>query len=1003
MESFLVLIAIAIVVMPIVSVVMLSGLGSRISQMEESVRSLKETLHANTVLLRDLLGDAPVRTEAEPAQTPPQSDTPPIPSMPAEPEPAAQIPFHPAPPAETEETALPEEQEKLWEDDLEFEPVYAQSAEDLPGNEAPPAYLEPESAKPSWLAEYARRASTWLLKEGNIWVSIGVLLFLAGFGLLFSYVAQMGLVSLEMRLAGSAAFGIAMAAFGWRMRERRRTYALILQGGGIGVLYIVLLAAAKLGPVLPVPAAVVGMLLLCTFTILLALLQDFELLALFALLGGFAAPVLLSSGSNNFVALFSIYSLLNLEILFIATQRNWAKIRWGGLLASAVVGAVWGCLRWQADFFAQVEPFLILLFVTYSAVTLVPVLSASSSSKWLRNRGSVDVPMLLTLPFVFLFLQMAAAAHTKYGVALSCLALGAWYLAAGRFTMRNEQARAAGLSPGLLLTYCIVFSNLAVPFIFKQAVSSAIWAVEGAVLVAYAAREKKGYGTLACGIFLHLAAFVLYNLSPYLHLPGHLYELPFVQSGLLDWRNETSPFLLTGILFAISALASSYFATRFQRDGASGPMTVTIPKVGFTIRLPEAPTLAWALSAYATVWWTLSVYHAVFVGLEGRGITAFSILCAGSIAGYLASVRLNWSAARILSVPPIASVLLLGLCDRLFFGGRGAFTLYYGWFDDGVQIFSDLWQYKWLNLATFAGMFAAAVYTYRRDDRSRLRQITWGVVLFSFLYHVDSICSSTVSWDGTTMNAELGLLLGFLPTVAASALLTLRRFSDRTGLAPYARQSHIALCLVLLTRLPALLLSLGHTETGIGSFYIPVANPLELWQILYLASAGLLLNALDDRLEKIRRIGLRYALPFVGFLLVNSIAARAAYRYFGERVSWGYISHAPHFQGLIAMLWGLTALALIFGGQRYARRFPWFLGAGLLAADIAKLMLIDLRNSATVIRILAFLLLGGLFLLIGWIAPLPPKLEAVEADAADSVDETSDADEEEPFDEDDEQ
>jgi uncharacterized membrane protein len=40
-----------------------------------------------------------------------------------------------------------------------------------------------------------------------------------------------------------------------------------------------------------------------------------------------------------------------------------------------------------------------------------------------------------------------------------------------------------------------------------------------------------------------------------------------------------------------------------------------------------------------------------------------------------------------------------------------------------------------------------------------------------------------------------------------------------------------------------------------------------------------------------------------------------------------------------------------------------------------KLLLVDLRVAATLVRITAFLVLGGLFLLIGWVAPLPPKKE----------------------------
>ena len=71
-------------------------------------------------------------------------------------------------------------------------------------------------------------------------------------------------------------------------------------------------------------------------------------------------------------------------------------------------------------------------------------------------------------------------------------------------------------------------------------------------------------------------------------------------------------------------------------------------------------------------------------------------------------------------------------------------------------------------------------------------------------------------------------------------------------------------------------------------------------------------------------------------------------------------------------------LAGILQGKRLRSRLLWRAGAGLLAADMVKLLLVDLNRSATLTRIFAFLVLGGLFLLIGWAAPLPPRETAAD-------------------------
>lgn len=53
-------------------------------------------------------------------------------------------------------------------------------------------------------------------------------------------------------------------------------------------------------------------------------------------------------------------------------------------------------------------------------------------------------------------------------------------------------------------------------------------------------------------------------------------------------------------------------------------------------------------------------------------------------------------------------------------------------------------------------------------------------------------------------------------------------------------------------------------------------------------------------------------------------------------------------------------------------------GAGLLAAVVAKLMLFDLSGANGVERIVSFIGVGLLMLVIGYVAPVPPKQESAE-------------------------
>jgi uncharacterized membrane protein len=55
-------------------------------------------------------------------------------------------------------------------------------------------------------------------------------------------------------------------------------------------------------------------------------------------------------------------------------------------------------------------------------------------------------------------------------------------------------------------------------------------------------------------------------------------------------------------------------------------------------------------------------------------------------------------------------------------------------------------------------------------------------------------------------------------------------------------------------------------------------------------------------------------------------------------------------------------------------RPAWAAGAGLLAAIVIKLFLVDLSNTGTVARIVSFVGAGVLLLIVGYMSPVPPRV-----------------------------
>jgi uncharacterized membrane protein len=80
------------------------------------------------------------------------------------------------------------------------------------------------------------------------------------------------------------------------------------------------------------------------------------MLAVLGFLGGYLAPVLISTGSGNHVALFSYYALLNAAVFAISWKRSWRLLNLIGFFFTFGVGAMWGDAYYRPELFATVEP-----------------------------------------------------------------------------------------------------------------------------------------------------------------------------------------------------------------------------------------------------------------------------------------------------------------------------------------------------------------------------------------------------------------------------------------------------------------------------------------------------------------------------------------------------------------------------------------------------------------------------------------------------------------------
>jgi uncharacterized membrane protein len=510
-----------------------------------------------------------------------------------------------------------------------------QAREAAPAPRPRPAPLPP-APPPAWLLAL----KTWMF-SGNLVAKMGLLILFIGVSFLLKYVAERVTVPIELRLAGIVLADIALLAWGWRIRETRRGVGLPVQGTALGILMLVTFGAFRIYHLIPSGMAFGTLFALTMFTCLLAVMQDAFWLAVFGITGGFAAPILTSTGQGSHIGLFSYYALLNAGILAIALKRTWRTLNLIGFAFTFIIGTAWGVLKYSPDTdYLSTQLFLGLFFVFYVALALLYAWRQQASLK-----NYVDATLVFGTPLIGFGLQLGLMRGVEFGNAWSAIGLGLFYtaLAVALWRRRGGQLRMLVES---FLALGVVFGTLAIPFALDGRWTSAAWALEGAALAWIGLRQRQKL-VWSFGLLLQAGACVSF-LGNIADMGAELARGSHLWLGFL-------------ILGAAALLVAYQFRKQAETSGASG-------------------FIANGLLAFAAIWLTAMAWFEI--GLRTSGAHQANLFVASGLAvavvfGFIAS-RLQWQMARALAllVQLVAGALLLVLAGLAWDWGAVPATLF---------------------------------------------------------------------------------------------------------------------------------------------------------------------------------------------------------------------------------------------------------------------------------------------------------------------------------------
>ncbi|MDN2715600.1 DUF2339 domain-containing protein [Janthinobacterium sp. SUN120] len=373
-----------------------------------------------------------------------------------------------------------------------------------PSAPPPPAKLSPAVPNtPSWIAHpdgLVAKAKNWLF-TGNLVAKLGLLILFLGVSFLLKYVSAQVTLPIELRLAGIALADIALLAWAWRIRLSRPGISLPLQGTALAILMLVTFGAFRLYELIPAGLAFAVLFVLTAFTCLLAVLQNAVWLAVFGIVGGFAVPLLVSTGSGNHIGLFSYYALLNAGVFAIALKRAWRVLNVLSFGFTFVVATTWGLLRYSPEHYLSTQLFLILFVLFYIGIAI-----AYCARQAPRLKHYVDGTLVFGTPLAAMGLQYGLVRHFDFGLAFSALLAGLCYTGLAVALWRRAGFK---LLAEAFLALGIVFGTLAIPFALDGRWTSAAWALEGAGIVWVGLRQRQTLAW-AFGLLVQGAAWLAF-------------------------------------------------------------------------------------------------------------------------------------------------------------------------------------------------------------------------------------------------------------------------------------------------------------------------------------------------------------------------------------------------------------------------------------------------------------------------------------------------------------
>ena len=390
----------------------------------------------------------------------------------------------------------------------------------------------------------------------NLFGKIGILIFVIGVGFFVKYAIDKNWINETFRTILGFLTGAALLFVAERLQKKYRTFSSLLAGGAFAVFYLTVAIAFHYYHIFSQTVAFIILIAITVFMSVLSVIYDRRELAIIALVGGFLAPFIVSSGEGSYQVLFTYVSILNLGMFGLSIYKKWSELPIISFVFTCLIMASFLLLSYSSR--STIISGHLLMFATlFYFIFLLPVFSILRGEKiQAMSRGLVFV--IITNNFVYLlsgilFLRNMGLSFKASGLLSLFIALVNLGLVLWLWKSRKDYKFLVHTTLGLVLT----FVSITIPIQLDGNYITLLWASEMVLLLWLYVQSKIRVYEYAAKILVGLT-FVSYLMDVY----SVMFEHHSLSTIFLNSSFATS--LFVGLATGAFALLIEYYHQFFS-------------------------------------------------------------------------------------------------------------------------------------------------------------------------------------------------------------------------------------------------------------------------------------------------------------------------------------------------------------------------------------------------------------------------------------------------------